>query len=94
MFVIVYLDDILVYSLTEAEHTEHVILVLEALRAHGLFTKLEKCSFSQTQVEYLRYIISDQGVSMDPERVKTIMEWPSPATVKETLSFLGFCNFY
>ena len=65
-FIIVYLDDILIYSVTLAEHEPQVTQVLEVLREHGLFTKLEKCSFCQTQVEYLGFIVSSEGLNMDP----------------------------
>ena len=91
---IVYLDDILVYSLEEKEHHQHVRKVLQRLREHELFVKLEKCTFCTTSVEYLGFIITNRGISMDPKRTSTIAEWPVPETIKEIQSFLGFCNFY
>ena len=93
-FVIVYLDDILVYSSTDAEHARHVMLVLEAFWTHGLFAKLEKCSFEKEEVEYLDFIISFSDLSMDPIWIKTITEWLVPTSIKEIQVFLGFCNFY
>ena len=89
-----YLDDILIYTEAAVNHEECVIQVLQALQEHGLFTKLEKCEFSQDSVEYLGFIISPQGLSMDPTQVQSITEWPCPTSVKEIQSFLGFCNFY
>ena len=93
-FVIVYLDDILIYSENPEEHELHVKRVLLKLRENGLFIKLEKCSFLQPSVEYLGFIISPQNVSMDYSRVSTIQDWPIPARLKEVQAFLGFCNFY
>jgi len=93
-FVIIYLDDILIYSDSLEDHTEHVKLVLSILRKHGLYAKLEKSSFHQTQVEYLGFIISPSGITMDPSKTSTIKAWPTPLSVKDIQSFLGFANFY
>lgn len=92
--VVVFLDDILIYSDNDEDHDRHVKEVLRRLRKHGLFAKLEKCSFSTSKVEFLGFIISYNLVEMDPERIATVTEWPRPKTVKEVQSFLGFCNFY
>lgn len=94
VFVVVYLDDILIYSNSEEEHREHVRRVLARLREHNLHIKPEKCSFHTDSVEYLGVIVSPQGVSMDPGKVRVIMDWPTPRKVKELQSFLGFANFY
>jgi hypothetical protein len=94
VFVIVYLDDILIYSREEHLHTNHVSKVLEQLDKHGLFCKLEKCEFDVKEVEFLGYIVSQEGIRMDETRVATIQRWPVPGTARETLAFLGFCNFY
>ena len=91
---VVYLDDILIYSVDETQHEEHVKRVLERLRNWGLYVKTSKCSFSQKQVEFLGYIVDSTGVHMDPERIKTIVEWPEPGSAREVLIFLGFTNFY
>jgi hypothetical protein len=93
-FVVCYLDDILVFSKNEEEHINHVRLVLEKLRTVGLYAKLEKCIFHQPQVEFLGYIISGEGLSMDPQKIRTIIEWKKPATIRNVQCFLGFANFY
>ena len=93
-FVIVYLDNILIYSDCPDAHTDQVKQVLQALWENQLFTKLEKCVFSQDTVEYLGFIVSTQGISMDPAQVNTITTWPTLSSVKDVLTFLGFCNFY
>ena len=92
--VIVYLNDILVYSDNVEEHEGYVKEVLEALQETGLFAKLEKCEFSVDTVEFLGFIVNPTGITMDPNRVTTVTEWPTPASVKDIQSFLGFCNFY
>jgi hypothetical protein len=94
IFVIVYLDDILVYSNSEEEHVDHVRQVLEVLRQHDLYAKVEKCNFHVATVEYLGFIISPTGVSMDPKKVQGVLEWAPPKTVKGVRGFLGFANFY
>ena len=94
IFVIVYLDDILIYSNNEAEHIDHVIKVLQRLRENFLYAKLEKCEFHVTSVQYLGFIISPAGISMDPKKVSTITEWPQPSNIKAVRGFLGFANFY
>ena len=92
--VVVYLDDILIYSENPEEHRRHVREVLKRLRQNGLYAKAEKCEFSKDTVEYLGYILSPDGLSMDPAKIKTILEWPEPRKIKEVQSFLGFANFY
>ena len=94
IFVIIYLDDILVFSKTLEEHHTHVRQVFEKLRMHGLYAKLEKCSFHQDTMEFLGYVISQSGISMDPSKVKTVTEWKQPMNVKDVRSSLGFANFY
>ena len=93
-FVVCYLDDILIYSKNEEDHKQHVRLVLEKLRNAGLYAKLEKCVFHQPQVEFLGYIISGEGLSMDPKKIQTVIEWKKPATIRDVQCFLGFANFY
>src|SRR5882762_2720090 len=89
--VIVYLDDILIYSDNIEQHREHV---REVLRHNGLFAGINKCTFHADSVEYLGYILSPTGLSMDPAKVQTIQDWPEPRKVKDIQSFLGFANFY
>jgi Reverse transcriptase (RNA-dependent DNA polymerase) len=89
-----YLDDILIYSENELEHEAHVKQVVERLRDAGLQADLKKCEFGVTQTKYLGFIISTDGIQVDPEKVKVIADWRPPCTVKAVQSFLGFCNFY
>ena len=90
---IAYLDDILVYSNTQQEHTTHVKDVLRCLRQAGLKLKPEKCEFNKPEVEFLGYIIGINGIKMDPSKITAIRDWPQPTTVKEVQAFLGFANF-
>ena len=80
--VIVFLDNILVYSKTKEEHEQHLRMVLQVLREHQLYTKLSKCSFYQRQIHYLGHIISEEGIVVDPEKVQAIREWPAPKNVR------------
>ncbi len=92
--VIVYLDDILIFSKNEQEHEQHVRQVLQLLRKHKLYAKLSKCSFFQPAVDFLGHTVSAQGISMDAHKVKAILDWPQPADVKELRSFLGLAAYY
>src|SRR6266480_1829751 len=93
-FLIVYLDDLLIYSVNKKEHTEHVKRVLQRLHEAGLQVDIRKCEFSITQTKYLRFIILTHGLGVDPEKIQAITKWPALTTVKGLQSFLGFCNFY
>jgi hypothetical protein len=93
-FVIVFLDDILVYSKTEEEHEQHLRMVLQVLREHQLYEKLSKCSFYQRQIHYLGHIISKEGIDVDPEKVEVIREWSAPRNVAEVRSFMGLAGYY
>ena len=93
-FCTAYLDDILIYSENELEHAEHVLKVFRRLEEAGLQIDATKCSFYATEVKYLGLIIGTTGVRMDPDKVRTVTEWPIPRNVKDVQSFLGFANFY
>jgi hypothetical protein len=93
-FVMVFLDDILIYSATMEEHIDHVQQVLETLRAHKLYLKQSKCSFAQSSLEYLGHIISDTGVATDPSKIQAMINWPIPATMTELRAFLGLTGYY
>eukprot|EP00253_Pinus_taeda_P029424 PITA_29424 len=93
-FVQVFLDDILIYSKNEEEHEEHLRLVLSCLRERQLYGKLSKCSFFQERIHYLGHIISGEGISVDPEKVKAIMDWPIPRNAHEIRSFMGLAEYY
>ena len=92
--VVVYLDDIMIYSRSMDEHEALVKEVLHRLRNHNLSANLSKCHFHKTSVDFLGHIISYNGVQMDPAKIKTINEWPAPKNVKEVQMFLGLCNYY
>ncbi len=92
--VVVYLDDILIYSNNPADHRKHVKEVLRRLRKHQLYARADKCEFHTESVEYLGYILSAEGLTMSTDKVKTILEWPEPRKVRDIQSFLGFANFY
>jgi uncharacterized membrane protein len=92
--VIVYIDDILIYSKTKEEHEKLVKEVLSRLQRYGLAASMDKCVFHQNKVDFLGYVISDQGISMAEDKVKTILDWHSPKSVKDVQSFIGFANFY
>jgi RNase H-like domain found in reverse transcriptase/Reverse transcriptase (RNA-dependent DNA polymerase) len=93
-FCTAYLDDILIYSDNELEHEHHVKKVLERLRGAGLQIDLKKCEFHVTRTKYLGFIISTDGIEVDPDKISVVKNWKPPTTVKGVQSFLGFCNFY
>ena len=92
--IIVYLDDILIYSDNLEDHKKHVREVLRHLRKHGLYAKPEKCEFHTHTTEYLGYCLSPAGLMMAQNKVDIIRDWPEPQKVKDIQSFLGFANFY
>ncbi|SOV04244.1 uncharacterized protein UDID_17035 [Ustilago sp. UG-2017a] len=94
VYVVVYLDDFLIFSDTEESHVKHVTEVLTRLRSNQLFAKLSKCEFHIKTVEFLGYIIKPMGIEMDPEKVRTVKEWLMPASIHDIQRFLGFANFY
>ena len=94
MGVVIYLDDILIYSENEDDHVALVKKVLARLQEHQLAIAPEKCEWHKSRVNFLGYIISAEGVEMDQAKIKAVLEWEAPKTVKEVQSFLGFANFY
>src|SRR5437667_7990036 len=92
--VIVYLDDILVYSKNDEDHEKHVRQVLQRLRENKLYARPSKCTFFTDTVEYLGHIIGPDGIKPNPALVKAIIEFPQPHTLKELQSFLGLANYY
>ena len=93
-FVLVFIDDILIYSKNEEEHKQHLKQVFEILREHKLYAKLSKCVFFTSRVEFLGHVISDEGVSVDPRKVTAVAEWPIPKDKTEVRSFLGLASYY
>jgi len=92
--VIVYLDDILIFTETEEEHEQAVRRVLEVLAEHKLFLCPEKCEFHRKQIEYLGLVISENKVEMDPVKVAGVRDWPTPESWTDVQAFIGFINFY
>ncbi|WP_284190131.1 reverse transcriptase family protein, partial [Zoogloea oryzae] len=92
--VVVYLDDIVVYSCTMEEHVEHLRQAFQVLRDNQLYVNLEKCSFAQEQVMFLGHIIGGGNIRMDMQKVRAIEEWKTPTSTTEVRSFLGLVNYY
>ena len=93
-FVVVFIDDILVYSTEQSEHEHHLRVVLETLRKEQLYAKLSKCEFWLNSISFLGHVISDNGVAVDPQKIKAVSEWPRPTNVTEVRSFLGLAGYY
>ena len=93
-FVVVYLDDILVYSKDEDEHVAHLREVFKRLRDQKLYGKLSKCDFAKSEVEYLGHVIGGGAVRVDPAKVKAVQDWSTPKTVRNIQAFLGLVNYY
>ena len=93
-FVVVYFDDILIYSKSHDDHIEHLRVVFDVLRDARLFGNLEKCTFSTDRVSFLGYVVTSQGIEMDEAKIVAITSWPLPTTVTRVQSFLGLAGFY
>ena len=93
-FVIVFIDDILVYSKSQEEHEEHLRIVLQILREGKLFAKLKKCEFWLNQVVFLGHVISKDGITMDPNKIEAMVIWNRPTNVSEVRSFLGLVGYH
>jgi hypothetical protein len=93
-FVMVFIDDILVYSRSEEEHEEHLRLALQKLQEHRLYAKLSKCEFWMKQVAFLGHIILKGGIYMDPSKVQAVLSWNAPTSVSDIWSFLGLAGYY
>ena len=88
------LDDIIIFSESLEEHIQHVRSILAVLREHKLYAKVEKCEFHKDRMTFVGYMVSTEGIGMDPAKVSAIVDWPVPKIVKEVQSYLGFANFY
>lgn len=94
VFCTAYLDDILIYSRSRSEHEDHLRKVLAALRRAGLYAQMKKCEFFKTETTFLGVIVGREGIRMDPRKVETIQNWPTPTCLTDVQAFIGFSNFY
>jgi hypothetical protein len=86
-FVVIFIDDILIYSRNQEEHAEHLRIVLEVLREKKLYAKFSKCEFWLSEIKFLGHVISQGGVSVDPSKVEAVLNWERPSNVSEVRSF-------
>jgi hypothetical protein len=93
-FVVVFIDDILVFSKSKKEHEEHLCIVLRRLRDHQLYAKFSKCKFWLSEVQFLGHVISSEGISVDPGKVREVLDWKPPRTVHQVHSFLSLAGYY
>jgi hypothetical protein len=93
-FVVVFIDDILIYSKNEEEHAEHLRIILQRLRGHKLYAKFSKCEVRLDSVKFLGHTISKEVISVDPSKVQEVMDWKPPKTVHQIHSFLGLAGYY
>jgi hypothetical protein len=93
-FVLIFFDDILIYSSSWAEHLQHMAIIFNELRAHHLHLKRSKCSFGTTFVAYLGHVISAEGVTMDADKVAAVAAWPTPQSPQALRGFLGLAGYY
>jgi hypothetical protein len=93
-FVVVFIDNILIYSKNEEEHAKHLRIVLTRLREHRLYAKFSKCAFWLEEIQFLGHVLSAKGIVVDPSKVKDVLEWNSPTTMHQVRSFLGLAGYY
>jgi hypothetical protein len=93
-FVVVFIDDILVYSKNEEEHEQHLRIILQRLRGHQLYAKFSKCAFWLKEVPFLGHVISTKGIRVDPSKVQVVLDWKSPRSVTQIRSFIGLAGYY
>eukprot|EP00253_Pinus_taeda_P017334 PITA_17334 len=93
-FVLIFIDDILIYSRKIEEHHEHLRMVLQTLREHQLYAKFSKCDFFKEEIQYLGHVITKDGIDVDPEKIKAIMDWPVPKDVADVRYFMGLAGYY
>jgi hypothetical protein len=93
-FVVVFIDDILIYSKIEKEHAKHLRIVLTRLREHQLYAKFSKCVFWLEEIQFLGHVLFAKGIAVDPSKVQDILEWKPPTTVHQVRSFLGLARYY
>ena len=93
-FVVVFIDDILIYSKTKEDHANHLRVVLQRLRDHHLYAKFSKCEFWLDSVKFLGHTVSSKGISVDPSKVQEVRDWKPPTSIHQIRSFLGLAGYY
>ena len=93
-FVVVFIDDILIYWKSEEEHKEHLKSVLKKLWEHQLYAKFTKCDFFKDKIQYLGHVVTKEGIFVNPEKIKAIEEWPVPKDITDVQSFMGITRYY
>jgi hypothetical protein len=93
-FVVVFIDDILIYSKNRKDHERHLRIILGRLRAHQLYAKLSKCEFWLEKIAFLGHILTAEGIEVDPSKVEAVSKWKQPSNVSEVRSFLGMAGYY
>ena len=93
-FVLVFFDDILIYSRTWSDHLQHLDMVLGIMKAQSLYAKASKCEFGMTEILYLGHIIGADGVKVHQEKIQAILDWPPPKNISELRGYLGLCSYY
>jgi hypothetical protein len=93
-FVVVFIDDILIYSKSKEEHAEHLRIVLQRLRDHQLYAKFSKCAFWLEEVQFLGHVLSAEGIAVDPSKVEEVLNWKAPTTIHQVCSFLRLAGYY
>lgn len=93
-FIIVFIDDILIYSKSDEEHEDHLMKVLITLRKNSLYAKFSKCEFWLQKVSFIEHVVSKGGLSIDPAKVEAVTKWSCPTTVTQVCSFLGLAGYY
>ena len=93
-FILVYLDDVLIFSNSLEEHLQHLDTALTMLESNDIRLRLQKCWFAKNELEYLGHMVSHAGLRPSPNKIKAVQDWPRPKNVQNVQQYLGFCNFY
>ena len=93
-FIVVFIDDILIYSKNNEEHAQHLWIVLARLREHKLYAKFSKCEFWLDRVQFLGHVLTPHDISVDPSKVQDVLNWKSPKLVHQICQFLGLAGYY